>query len=280
VLKNLLSNAFKFTRHGGVSLRADKVPAGAQFRSERLRRGPGVIAFSVADTGTGIPPGKIETIFEAFQQADASITRKFGGTGLGLTISREFTRVLGGEIEVQSTPGAGSRFTLYLPVQLAEAPVRRHERAAMAETQAGAPPMDAATSEDLECLAGKKILVVDDDVRSVYAITSFLERYKVQLLPASNAQEAYAHLEANPDVALMIMDVMMPGVDGYEATRTIRSMPAFSSVPIIAHTAKTSESDLRQCTAAGCTDYVVKPADNRQLLSVIVRNLVGSVSEK
>jgi signal transduction histidine kinase/HAMP domain-containing protein/ActR/RegA family two-component response regulator len=273
VLKNLLSNAFKFTRHGGVSLRADQVPAGPHFRSERLRRAPGVIAFSVADTGVGIAPEKIETVFEAFQQADVSITRKFGGTGLGLTISREFTRILGGEIEVQSTVGAGSRFTLYLPVQTAEPGVRHDERAATAETQAGAPTLDAATIEDAGCLSGKKILVVDDDVRSVYAITSFLERYKVHLLPASNAQEAYARLEENPDVALIIMDIMMPGVDGYEATRTIRSLPAFSSVPIIAHTAKAGESDLRQCTAAGCTDYVVKPADNRQLLSVIVRNL-------
>jgi signal transduction histidine kinase/HAMP domain-containing protein/ActR/RegA family two-component response regulator len=274
VLKNILSNAFKFTRHGGVSLRADQVPGGPHFRSERLRRAPGVIAFSVADTGTGIPPEKVETIFEAFQQADVSITRKYGGTGLGLTISRELTRILGGEIEVQSTVGAGSRFTLYLPVQSAEPPVRHEERAAMTETQAGGPAMGGApTPEDPGLLSGKKILVVEDDVRSLYAITSFLERYKVHLLPASNAQEAYACLEQNPDVALIIMDVMMPGVDGYQATRTIRSMPAFSSVPIIAHTAKASESDLRQCTAAGCTDYVVKPADNRQLLSVILRNL-------
>jgi signal transduction histidine kinase/HAMP domain-containing protein len=272
VLKNLLSNAFKFTSHGSVSLRADQVPAGPHFRSERLRRAPGVIAFSVADTGTGIPPEKIESIFEAFQQADASITRKFGGTGLGLTISREFTRLLGGEIEVQSTVATGSRFSLYLPVQSSDPRVRHAERAAMTETQSGAPTM-GVTAEDLGCLSGKKILVVEDDVRSIYAITSLLERYNVHLLPASNAQEAYAGLEQNPDVALIIMDVMMPGVDGYEATRTIRSMPAFSSVPIIAHTAKASESDLRQCTAAGCTDYVVKPADNRQLLSVIVRNL-------
>jgi signal transduction histidine kinase/HAMP domain-containing protein/CheY-like chemotaxis protein len=273
VLTNLLSNAFKFTSHGGVSLRADQVPAGPHFRSERLRRAPGVIAFSVADTGTGIPPEKVEAIFEAFQQADVSITRKFGGTGLGLTISREFTRILGGEIKVQSTVGAGSRFTLYLPVQSAEPQVRHEMRPALRETQAGETAMAAATPEDLRCLSGTKILVVEDDVRSVYAITSFLERYKVHLLPASNAQEAYACLEQNPDVALIIMDIMMPGVDGYEATRTIRSLPAFSSVPIIAHTARASEADLRQCTAAGCTDYVVKPADNRQLLSVIVRNL-------
>jgi signal transduction histidine kinase/HAMP domain-containing protein/ActR/RegA family two-component response regulator len=273
VLKNLLSNAFKFTSYGGVSLRADLVPAGPQFRSERLRRAPGVIAFSVADTGTGIPPEKIDTIFEAFQQADASITRKFGGTGLGLTISREFTRILGGEIEAESTVAAGSRFTLYLPVQSAEPPVRREERAATTETQADDAAMAAPTPEEPGRLSGKKILVVEDDVRSVYAITSFLERYRVDVLPAANAQEAYACLDQNPDIALILMDVMMPGVDGYQATRTIRSLPAFSSVPIIAHTAKASEPDLQQCLAAGCTDYVVKPADNRQLLSVIVRNL-------
>jgi signal transduction histidine kinase/HAMP domain-containing protein len=273
VLKNLLSNAFKFTSHGGVCLRADQVPAGPHFRSERLRRAPVVIAFSVADTGTGIPPEKIETIFDSFQQADASITRKFGGTGLGLTISREFARILGGEIEVRSTVGAGSQFTLYLPVQSAQ-PLTRHEgQGALTEAQAGDPAVVAPTPEDPGRLSGKKILVVEDDIRSLYAITSLLERYNARLLPASNAQEAYVCLEQNPDVALIIMDVMMPGIDGYQATRTIRSMPAFSSVPIIAHTAKASESDLGQCTAAGCTDYVVKPADNRQLLSVVVRNL-------
>jgi signal transduction histidine kinase/HAMP domain-containing protein/ActR/RegA family two-component response regulator len=273
VLKNLLSNAFKFTSHGGVSLRADQIPAGPHFRSERLRRAPGVIAFSVADTGTGIPSEKIESIFEAFQQADVSITRKFGGTGLGLTISREFTRILGGEIEARSTVGTGSRFTLYLPVQTAEPTLRYEEGAAMTEVPAGEAATAEPTPEEPGRLAGKKVLVVEDDVRSIYAITSLLERYKVEVLPASNAQEAYACLEQNPDVALIIMDVMMPGVDGYQATRTIRSLPAFSTVPIIAHTAKAAESDLRQCAAAGCTDYVVKPADNRQLLSVIVRNL-------
>ncbi len=273
VLKNLLANAFKFTSHGGVSLRADQVPAGPHFRSERLRRAPGVIAFSVADTGGGIPPEKVETIFEAFQQADASITRRFGGTGLGLTISREFTRILGGEIDVQSTVGAGSRFTLYLPLPSAEPAVRHEEHAATSESRAAALASGTAMLEDPASLSGTKILVVEDDVRSIYAITNFLERYSVQVLPASNAQEAYACLDDNPDVGLIIMDVMLPGVDGYEATRRIRSVPAFSAIPIIAHTAKVSESDLRQCTAAGCTDYLVKPADNRQLLSVIVRNL-------
>ena len=202
-----------------------------------------------------------------------SITRKFGGTGLGLTISREFTRILGGEIDVQSAVDAGSRFTLYLPVQLAEPRVGDEERMASTETEAGDGAKGVRTLEDPGSLAGRKILVVEDDVRSTYAITSLLERYNIRVLPASNAQEAYACLEQNADVALIIMDVMMPGEDGYKATRTIRSMPGFSSVPIIAHTAKASESDLGQCTAAGCTDHVVKPADNRQLLSVILRNL-------
>src|SRR5206468_6378478 len=111
---------------------------------------------------------------------------------------------------------------------------------------------EAAAPEEPSCMSGRKILVVEDDVRSIYAITSFLEQHGVRVIAESDAQEAYACLEENPDLALIIMDVMMPGVDGYEATRAIRSTPAFSSIPIIAHTAKASESDLQQCTAAGC----------------------------
>ena len=115
VLKNLLSNAFKFTEEGGVSSGSRRRPPGVQFAGETLAHASRVVGFSVVDTGVGIPADKLRLIFEAFQQADGTTSRRYGGTGLGLSISREIARLLGGEIHVESTPGEGSTFTLYLP---------------------------------------------------------------------------------------------------------------------------------------------------------------------
>ena len=121
VLKNLLSNAFKFTEHGGVRLSVGRGAAAGAPTIRCCSQAPTVVAFEVSDTGIGIPPEKQRIIFEAFQQADASTSRKYGGTGLGLAISRELANLLGGEIQLRSTPGVGSTFTLYLPLTLSSA---------------------------------------------------------------------------------------------------------------------------------------------------------------
>jgi HAMP domain-containing protein/signal transduction histidine kinase/CheY-like chemotaxis protein len=273
ILKNLLANAFKFTERGRVGLRIEPAPAGLTFGSPSLQEASAVIAFRVSDTGIGISPDQLGRIFEAFQQADTSITRKYGGTGLGLTISREYARILGGELEVQSTPNVGSTFTLYLPLRSDEREVPTMPFVGPGVEVPTPLPATPVTPDDAKQLAGKTILVVEDDARNLYSVTSLLERFKVHVLPAASAREAFARLREHPETDLVLMDIMMPEMDGYQATREIRAMKAFVGLPIIALTAKASESDLAQCTAAGCNDFVVKPADTRQLAAVIVRNL-------
>ena len=283
VLKNLLANAFKFTERGRVELRIDRAPAGIAFRTPALQRAPGVLAFAVTDTGIGVSSELQEKIFEAFQQADSSITRKYGGTGLGLTISREYARVLGGELDVQSVAGAGSTFTLYLPLQpddvLPAAPRGRGALAAggdgdaAAEARRPSPAPARINPDETRVLAGRTALVVEDDARNLYAVTSLLERLRATVIPATNAREAFARLREHPEVDFVLMDIMMPETDGYQATREIRAMDGFATLPIVALTAKASESERGKCLAAGCNDYLAKPADTRELVSVVVRHL-------
>ena len=556
ILKNLLSNAFKFTRQGRVTLEIYPATSTVRYENEALRQGD-VVAFSVADTGIGIPPEKQQIVFEAFQQADGSTNRKYGGTGLGLAISRELAWLLGGEIHLESTPGEGSLFTLYLPqgfkaptrrpvvqpdmgrarLTLADAPVlaegegqpepepehapevsaddrasirpgdrvllilendqafarmvlevahdlgyrglvtgygasalslaaeflphaitldislpdingwrvlerlknapeTRHipvyvittdedrERAlrsgaigvavkpiqtretleqvlgllfryaerperhlllvepdpdrgqklrqyipaegvkvveartvqeAMLELEGGAPdcvvlnptiengsgsealeelaqsgkisevpvlvhaPSEAGDEavaaarllsksavarevqsperlldltalvlhrrlEDLpesqrktildlhngdKTLSGRKVLIVDDDIRNIFALTSTLEQHNMVTLAAETGRDAIAILEANPDVEVVLMDVMMPEMDGLATTRAIRQIRRFRDLPIIAVTAKAMKGDREKCIEAGAWDYLAKPVDQDELLAML-----------
>jgi CheY-like chemotaxis protein len=568
VLRNLLSNAFKFTEAGKVSLSVSLATRGWSADNVSLNRAGAVVAFSVGDTGIGIPADKLRLIFEPFQQAEMGTSRKYGGTGLGLSISREITRLLGGEIRVQSTPGEGSTFTLYLPqVHVAStartapaaservasarraelfdrprpaggsahgtSPVPVHEGEASSAplpevagdrdvrpgdrvllfvehdpkfadilldmahskgfkgliTPVGAsalalarkfqpaaitldvrlPDMDGlvvldrlkrdpatrhipvhvisvneegqqgmklgafawlqkpiskktledafnrirslaeskvknllvvedndierqsivsllshegvevrsvSTAEEalqavragrVDCLVldlrlpdmsgtellerieaeygledlpvivytgkdlneaettrlktlsksiipkdarsterlrretdaflsqveasaagsprpvaqrkqgrdgeplleGKKVLLVDDDVRNLFALTSILERWKVKVLRAESGPAALEVLDREPDVSLVLMDIMMPGMDGYQTTRAIRQRPEFASLPIVALTAKAMKGDRQKCLDAGASDYIAKPVDSDHLLSVL-----------
>ncbi len=224
----------------------------------------------MSDTGIGIPEDKQQMIFEAFQQADTSTSRMYGGTGLGLTISRELAHILGGEIVVNSSLGNGSTFTLYLPVnapRLSDAALELTAGSTSPEFQLPAHIPDIQIPEQsFEELQGKIVLLVDDDARNLFAITSLLERCKMSVITASSAQEGLAALREHPDMDLVLMDIMLPGMDGYQATRQIRSQPGQEQLPIIALTAKTMPGDREKCLEAGCNAFVPKPVDTNRLL--------------
>jgi CheY-like chemotaxis protein len=242
------------------------------------------IAFAVQDTGIGIPTDKLSVIFEAFQQADGTTNRRYGGTGLGLTISRELTRMLGGELHVSSAPGAGSTFTLYLPLRLdADAVDERPDGEPVLEAAPGSvvgedAPVDVADMAEVTCgeapqFHGEKVLVVDDDPRNVFAVATLLERHGLQVVHAENGVAGEEALGRDKDIALVLLDIMLPGLDGHATTAEIRKKPEYADLPIIAVTAKAMKGDREKSLAAGATDYVTKPVDTEHLLRLIAAHL-------
>jgi HAMP domain-containing protein/signal transduction histidine kinase/DNA-binding response OmpR family regulator len=439
VLRNLISNAIKFTERGSVALCIEPVPDDEVPVS--MDGGGPVVAFRVKDTGIGIDPQQLETIFGAFQQADGTTSRKYGGTGLGLSISREMAHLLGGAIQAQSALGEGSTFTLYLPAtasallaqtqqatsapqptdsgngrplpaegQLAiagsahasprrprrllviedqqkgllslvaesalssleggrepgdqrvsevvtvvgaqeaaavlaaeafhcvvldvemadgqawafldamegdpaqrQVPVLAHnshrldpEQERELESRAAERPLEVVSSldelrerialhlsaeqpgdvvslvraeaprhqalEDVDgALSGSTVLVVDDDARNLYAISGILELHGIRVLHAPDGRKGIEALRAHPEIDLILMDVMMPEMDGYTATAEIRRMPDRAGVPIIAVTAKAMPGDREKAIEAGASDYVTKPVDANDLIASIRR---------
>ncbi|MFE7037640.1 HAMP domain-containing protein, partial [Streptomyces sp. NPDC057621] len=438
VLRNLLSNAVKFTEQGGVELRIE--PAADHEVPSGVFRGGTIVAFRVQDTGIGIPEQHLETIFGAFQQADGTTSRKYGGTGLGLSITREIAHLLGGAVTVDSTPGQGSTFTLFLPVARPDyetlviddrprelppgasaseeptagvplsgpvAPARRQRRRLLVveERQRGlltlvaesavsdvtrgqdagdprgtvdvitasgaheaasalaagpchcvvlelgmpggeAPRFldamqgdsalanvpvlvhsghraDLAQEQELQArsgtraleflssldelrerialhlsaeelgdvpslaraeepqpgspravedaFVGRTVLVVDDDARNLFALSGILELQGFHVLHADNGRKGIETLVNHPDIALVLMDVMMPEMDGYAATAEIRRMPRYAGLPIIAVTAKAMPGDREKSLASGASDYVTKPVDTEDLIACVRR---------
>jgi hypothetical protein len=280
ILRNLLSNALKFTRTGSVRLTVGWA-GNVGYIDPALANEPDVIAMSVTDTGIGIDEDNLRLIFEAFQQADGTTSRRYGGTGLGLSISRDIAALLGGEIHVESTPGHGSTFTLFVPLRYRE---RGQDRAeVVAEATARSRPLPAESiiatispftpdnddEIDDDILSGRKILIVDDDVRNIFALTCVLEQHGVEVIYSENGREGIESLERNDDVDLVLMDVMMPELDGYATTEAIRQMPQFANLPIIALTAKAMKGDREKSIGSGASDYVPKPVDADHLLDVM-----------
>jgi signal transduction histidine kinase/HAMP domain-containing protein/CheY-like chemotaxis protein len=297
ILRNLMSNAVKFTHEGAVTLAIAPVTSGLVFGVPSLDTARQVIAFHVRDTGIGIPPEKLAIIFEAFQQADGTTSRKYGGTGLGLSISRELAKLLGGSISATSVSGAGSTFTLYLPDVMPESlpTENRLDGPALLEVATsnnGGLPVSADPDGDLRRplpgsvilrgevpdrregpsaarLDGATVLIVDDDIRNVFALTSALELHGMNVLYSDNGADGIAKVESNPDIDVVLMDAMMPNMDGNETTRAIRAMPRFADLPIVFLTAKAMPGDREKALEAGASDYITKPVDLDELLDML-----------
>ncbi|MCO1658691.1 HAMP domain-containing protein [Pseudonocardia humida] len=282
VLRNLLANAVKFTDRGHVTLEIGLAPAAALHGVPTLDAARHVVAFAVRDTGIGIPGEKLDMIFEQFQQADGTTSRKYGGTGLGLSISRELARLLGGRIDVTSEVGVGSVFTLLLPDELGTsgATARMLPRQLPVEpitgpmSNPGAPPIlrdrnSAAGARPTPELTGATVLIVDDDVRNVFALTSALELRGLTVLYADNGLEGIRLLTEHPEVDVVLMDAMMPDLDGNETTRRIRALPQGRDLPVVFLTAKAMPGDRESSLAAGATEYVTKPVDLDDLLTLM-----------
>ncbi|WP_235820220.1 hybrid sensor histidine kinase/response regulator [Falsiruegeria litorea] len=249
ILINLIGNAIKFTETGGVTV---------ELSASRWGDGH-LLRFDVIDTGIGIPPDKIQRIFERFSQADAATTRLYGGTGLGLTISQELVQIMGGEIRAESSEGAGSRFSVELPV----AAVKERE-----QQEIGA---ISACERDFDSLTGKRVLVAEDNKVNRLLMRKFLADTPIDLTFAHDGQQAVDCVSDNPP-DLIFMDMSMPVMGGIEATRHIRKM-AGKQPAIVALTANAFDSDKAACRQAGMNDFLSKPVRRADLLACMLAQL-------
>ncbi len=250
ILLNLLGNAIKFTEQGRVTIRVGQEPADSETVWLHL---------TVADTGIGIPPDRLEAIFSEFAQADNSTTRRYGGTGLGLTISRKLAEMMGGRITVESAVGHGSTFRCRLRLAL---PGAAHPPLAPPRASHAAPaPCDG------RC---RLILVVEDNPINQAIAARLLQRHGFRVELAANGREAVAGVQRKCFDAIL-MDVQMPDMDGFEATAAIRKIEALTGahVPIIAMTAYAMKGDRERCLSSGMDSYISKPVRPAELFQAI-----------
>ena len=244
IINNLLNNAIKFTTHGTVSFQV----AGYTNESNKA-----VINFSVTDTGIGMDTKQVAKIFDLFEQADETITRKFGGTGLGLAIAQKLTNLMGGEIKVWSNLGKGSTFSFALSLDL------------------GSSVQEEDTFEYSDVLKGKRVLVVDDNQLNLVVAENFLLRWGIEVNTAPSGNEALSKIKKK-SFDLVLMDLSMPDMDGFETTLEIRRM-GHLSLPIIALTASALISEREKVFSSGMNDLESKPFKSSSLYKKLVRHL-------
>ena len=251
ILLNLLNNAIKFTEQGHVTINV-------WFEYDQQK-----IYIAVEDSGIGLNAEQAGRVFESFTQADKSTTRKYGGTGLGLTLSRRLTRLLGGDIKLQSAPGRGSTFTMSIDT----GPLSKIDLV----HQNMLPPIDVAKAgiSDMPVLEGR-VLLVDDIADNRKLISFFIRKTGAQVAMAENGQQALKMLQST-HYDLVLMDMQMPVMDGVEATRRIRSRQP--DVPVVMLTANAYTKDRLHCEQAGAKGFLTKPIDNKRLNEVLVKYL-------
>ena len=250
-LLNFASNAVKFTERGQISLRAKLLSDTG---------GALLVRFSVEDTGIGITPEQIGRLFQAFEQADASITRKFGGTGLGLAISQRLARLMGGECGVESTAGVGSTFWFTAYLQRGHGVIPRR----------ASPVVAGADVQLRQRHPGRRILLAEDNEVNLEVALAMLHGVSLQVDTAADGREALTLAQAGA-YDLVLMDMQMPDMGGLEATRAIRELPGWADCPIVALTANAFDEDRRACAAAGMNDFLSKPMDVVALYACLLR---------
>ncbi len=252
-LFNLLSNAAKFTERGTITLQVRTEAKGLRTELEGSLNPPSSILFTVSDTGIGMTDEQSEKLFQEFTQADASTSRKYGGTGLGLALSRRFCRLMGGDITVASAPGHGSTFTLVLPAEVVD------------------PKAEPKSDEQLpaQTLApnAKKVVVIDDEPTARDLLQRLLRAEGFHVLTAAGGEEGLRLVRAiHPDI--ITLDVMMPGVDGWAVLTQLKADPATADIPVIVLSIL---DDKNLGYALGATDYLTKPIDRERLTAILER---------
>lgn len=276
ILYNLIGNAIKFTDIGSVQV-------SAQLISSEEDEEKSQIAITISDTGIGIPEDKLDRIFESFEQADGSTARIYGGTGLGLAISKKLVELHGGEIRVESMIDQGSRFTFTLPVsQISEVSSQSVLLSSLRDQSSASPVLDTLLFEAEQNAIAKPppeapatnnpkwvILIVDDEPVNRQVLVNHLSLYNYEITEAASGIEALAILESGLKPDLILLDVMMPRMTGYEVTRKIRQTWQASELPIVLLTARNQVSDLVVGLEAGANDYLTKPISKDELLARI-----------
>jgi signal transduction histidine kinase/ActR/RegA family two-component response regulator len=245
VVEHLLNNAVKFTQAGSIAVSIERVG----------RDEDGLVRFSVTDTGIGIAAADLEGVFSGLERTETGLARRFGGTGLGLALSRQLVQAMGGQITVQSEPGVGSTFSFEIP---------------MGPDLSGPAPARIEPSQEL---AGRKVLVADDNSVNAMVISAMLIRHGCQVKCVGDGRQAVSAVCSEP-FDFVLMDIQMPVMDGLQASRAVRQLAgAAGQIPIIAITAETLLNDRNACIQAGMNDFVAKPIREATILDSIRRCL-------